>query len=105
MSKLTLPEACEAVADLFEAAPETWARGADAVNALGWTVPPVSPCAEAWCARGAIVVAAKVPPREVDDLLREPARRLFNMSPIAVNDRLGRKAAIRLLREAAKCQK
>ena len=102
---MNLNEACEAVADLFEAVPETWSTMTNARNADGEPVSTCDPTAESFCVRGALAAAMNISPVDANFLLRPAADKLFGLSPALVNDTLGRLAAIRLLREAAKCQK
>jgi hypothetical protein len=106
MSKLTLPEACEAVADMFEAVPETHTTCVYARNKEGIPVDPeISQDQCAWCVVGGVVHKSGKSILDVESFLWPIAKQLFGSGSIHVNDDLGREAAIRLLREAAKCQK
>lgn len=95
--------ACNAVADLFEAVPKVWCRGGYAVNDRGEIVPPGEPSACKWCAAGGVVAAMGLwRGTEAPDALDVASRRLFGECLEYVNDHRGRKAAIKVLREAGK---
>lgn len=99
MEQMTFEEACSAVADTFEANPETWARGALAFNASGSVVMPEHSAACKWCARGGLL-AAGVPTTDLQ-FLSPFGQALGFVGSIEANDSGGRKVAIRMLRMAS----
>jgi hypothetical protein len=86
---LTFKEACTAVADLYEAIPETHLTGL-------WIY------ADTFCAVGGVADAIKADKfMDIDKLLSPYAKRLGYPSAIYCNDFGGTEAAIKMLRLAA----
>ena len=94
--KLTLQQAASAVADLFEAAPETWTHGTNARSEFGFMVDVDDPIACCFCARGGLMAASGCSEATAYRFLSQ-----VQAYPIDHNDDKGRLAAIRMLRRAA----
>ncbi len=100
---MNFKEACNAAADLFEAAPEVWTTGAYARDSADFQVPIDSSSACKFCAVGAVAAAMDMNSVATAwDELYPFARSLYHLDMAMVNDHLGRKTAIRVLREAGK---
>lgn len=106
MMKLTLPEAAEAVADIFEGNPDAYAFGAYFVNSAGVTGMPPSHSepiknlargVDIFCAVGGVALAAGVSIDRARAFLRETSG---VVDPEYINDK-GRRQAINMLRRAA----
>lgn len=106
MMKLTLPEAAEAVADIFEGNPDAYAFGAYIVNSAGVTGMPPSHSepiknlargVDSFCAVGGVALAAGVSIDRARAFLRETSG---VVDPEYINDK-GRRQAINMLRRAA----
>ncbi len=100
---LTLPEACEAFADLIEAVPALWTHDAYARTSSDLETEPGDPKAVCWCAVGGVMAATRRKyAKDVHKYLTTFGVKLFGEPALTVNDVLGRKAAIKMLRAAAK---
>lgn len=100
-TKLSLPEAAEAVADLFEGNPDTFLTDAYFQNAKGevfLTGEGVTPDVACFCAVGGVALAAGV---SILDARRFLAPHAGQSSPEYRNNQ-GRRSAINMLRKAAK---
>jgi len=113
MMKLTLPEAAEAVADIFEGNPDAYAFGAYFVNSAAYFVnsagvtgmPPshsepiknLARGVDSFCAVGGVALAAGVSIDRARAFLRETSG---VVDPEYINDK-GRRQAINMLRRAA----
>ena len=94
--KLTLQQAASAVADLFEAAPETWTHGTNARSEFGFMVAVDDPIACCFCAIGGLRAASGCSQAGAYNFLAR-----VQPFPTRHNDQRGRLAAIRMLRRAA----
>jgi len=94
--KLTLQQAASAVADLFEAAPETWTHGTNARSEFGFMVAVDDPIACCFCAIGGLRAASGCSEAAAHKFLAQ-----VQPFPTWHNDNKGRLAAIRMLRRAA----
>lgn len=94
-------DACLAVADVFEFAPECWTTGSYALNGAGGTVWGDDPSACKWCSFGGL--QAVVGYKKYDAIggtLGRVARTLGYDNALDANDKGGRLVAIKMLRMA-----
>lgn len=104
MEQMTFEEACSAVADLFEAIPETWTKYMVARDKNGNSTSALSADATCWCAQGGLCAALYAPsPWMLGDIdkLNVPALALGYTGSADANNRGGRLVAIRILRMAS----
>ena len=94
-------EACSAVADLFEALPETWTTRSMARDEYGESVYAGDPMAVSWCAVGGVKAAVGRHDYAVWDNLNYYAVRLGYPNAAEANNFGGRLVAIKILRLAA----
>jgi len=94
--KLTIQQAASAVADLFEAAPETWTSGTNARDEYRGMVDVDDPTACCFCARGGLMAASGRSEAAAHKFLERG-----HPYPVAYNDQNGRRGAIYMLRRAA----
>lgn len=102
--KLTFEEACRAVADLFEAIPETWChspQGRRSSNNYNDCCAPDDPFAIQWCAIGGVRVAMGMPESVLVYTQLEPAAKAVGYRIAAEANHAGRLVAIRMLRIAS----
>ena len=93
-------EACSAVADLFEALPETWTINALARDENGVGTRAADPSAVSWCAIGGLLVTYG----HVADIglkLQRYSNQLGYPDAVTANNIGGRLVAIKMLRLAA----
>lgn len=107
---MTFSEACEAVADVFEMAPETFCQKAYALDDDDQRVNVMDDGAAQYCLVGGVVAAMGVLPvgghqwfeiERVEELLKPHAVALGFEFPEDANNEGGRLVAIKLLRMAA----
>ena len=96
---MNFKEACGAVADLFEALPETYTAGTAARDEQGYRVSANDPSAVCWCAIGGVAAAMSDRTKIVN--LYPFAKKIGYSSVTHANDHGGRLVAIKMLRLAA----
>src|SRR5262245_6684452 len=91
-------EKCMSIADVFEFGPGTWTQIAEGRNSNGKAVSPWSDSASKWCLSGAV---SQVMTKTEQDKLVQIGWSTAKMPLPSINDSLGKRAVLRLLRVAS----